>query len=99
MFTLRKNNVKQITTIRKNIASTRHFYYVFAALIAQHLQGLSYGVWIGYHYVTNYDQWVWADNSETQYENWGTNSPGDLVSPPKPALHKPKILHTTFCSL
>ena len=97
MFTLRKNNVKQITTIRKNIASTRHFYYVFAALIAQHLQGLSYGVWIGYHYVTNYDQWVWADNSETQYENWGTNSPGDLVSPPNsPALHKPKILHTTF---
>ena len=49
------------------------------ALVTQYLQETSYGVWIGYHYATLHDQWVWADNTEPQYMNWAPNEPGDVV--------------------
>ena len=53
---------------------------IFSALLTSKLQSVTWGHWIGKHYIDREDVWVWSDNAEPNFAYWAPGQPDGSVS-------------------
>ena len=55
----------------------KHYY---AAFLTSQLREINWGHWIGFHYISREDKWVWSDNSEPNFSFWAPGQHDGAVS-------------------